>query len=97
MHVIRQDEFGGPEVLRHEHVRELEPASGQVRIAVNATGVHLIDASIRGGEEFGSLPVPTLPMTPGREVAGLIDRIGGVEQAWLGKRVVAHLGAATAS
>ena len=96
MHVIRQYEFGGPGVLRHEEVRDLEPASGQVRIAVNAMGVHLIDASIRGGEGFGSLPVPTLPMTPGREVAGLIDRIGeGVEQTWLGKRVVVHLGAAS--
>lgn len=75
MHVIGQYELGGPEVLRYEQDRDLEPGSGQVRIAVNAIGVHLIDASIRRGEEFGSLPVPTHPMTPGREVAGLIDRI----------------------
>jgi NADPH2:quinone reductase len=70
MHVIHQYEFGGPEVLRYEQGRDLEPGSGQVRIAVNAIGVHLIDASIRRGEEFGSLPVPTLPMTPGERSPG---------------------------
>ena len=96
MHVISQHEFGGPEVLRYEEVEDLEPGSGEVRIAVGASGVHLIDTTIRRGEEFGALPAPTLPMTPGREVAGLVDRIGGgVDSGWLGKRVVAHLGAAS--
>lgn len=34
-------------------------------------------------------------MTPGREVAGSVDAVGaGVGAAWLGRRVVAHLGAA---
>jgi NADPH2:quinone reductase len=35
-------------------------------------------------------------MTPGREVAGVVDEIGSaVDPAWLGKRVVAHLGQAS--
>ena len=35
-------------------------------------------------------------MTPGREVAGRVDRVGpGVDAAWVGRRVVAHLGQAS--
>lgn len=96
MHAIRQYEFGGPDVLAFEEVPDLDPASEEVRIAVRASGVHLLDTSIRQGEDFGSLPLPVLPMTPGREVAGVIDRIGPeVDASWLGKRVVAHLGASS--
>lgn len=96
MKAIRQYEFGGPEVLRFEDVTEPEPAPGQVRIAVEAAGVHLIDTTIRQGTSFGALPPPTLPMTPGREVAGTIDRLGAdVEGSWLGRRVVVHLGMAS--
>lgn len=40
MHAIRQYELGGPEVLLYEEVPDLEPGEGQVRIAVNASGVH---------------------------------------------------------
>ncbi|WP_234104468.1 zinc-binding dehydrogenase, partial [Streptomyces venezuelae] len=36
-----------------------------------------------------------LPTVPGREVAGTVDALGeGTDPAWLGKRVVAHLGMA---
>ena len=39
------------------------------------------------------MPLPRLPTIPGREVAGTVDRLGpGVDQDWLGRRVVAHLG-----
>ena len=35
-------------------------------------------------------------MTPGREVAGVVDAVGeGVDPAWLGRRAVAHLGQAS--
>src|SRR5690606_27726634 len=38
---------------------------------------------------------PELPMTPGREVAGVVDAVGpDVDPAWVGRRAVAHLGAA---
>jgi NADPH2:quinone reductase len=63
-----------------------------VRIAVAASGVHLLDTTIRRGEP-GPLPPPDLPTIPGREVAGVVDDVGpGVEPGWLGRRVVAHLG-----
>ena len=51
------------------------PAAGQVRIAVEASGVHLLDTTIRRGEP-GPLPPPELPTVPGREVAGVVDAVG---------------------
>jgi NADPH2:quinone reductase len=92
MHAIRQYEFGPPESLLYEELPDPVPAEGQVRIAVEAAGVHLIDAAIRRGEPW-AYPVPDLPMVPGREVAGKVDVVGpGVDEAWIGRRVVAHLG-----
>ena len=96
MLAIRQHEFGPPEVLRIEEVPDLHPGDGQVRIAVRSAGVHLLDTMIRRGESGGPFPLPELPMTPGREVAGVIDQLGaGVDQSWLGRHVVAHLGMAS--
>ena len=92
MHAIRQHEFGPPESLVLEELPDLAPAPGQVRIAVEASGVHLLDTTIRRGEP-GPLPPPDLPTIPGREVAGTVDAVGvGVDESWLGRRVVAHLG-----
>jgi len=95
MRAIRQYEFGAAEKLRYEEVPDPVPGHDQVRIAVGAAGVHLIDTSIRSGAVAGPFPLPDLPMTPGREVAGVVDAVGrGVDGAWVGRRVVAHLGAA---
>ncbi len=96
MRAIRQYEFGPAENLRYEEVPDPEPGPGQVRIKVGAVGVHLLDTSIRAGVHGGAFPLPDLPMTPGREVAGTIDALGlGVDAGWLGRRVVAHLGQAS--
>lgn len=92
MHLIRQHGTGGPEVLQHTEVADLEPGPGQVRVAVAVAGVHLVDTSIRAGT-FGGPGGGTPPEVPGREVAGRVDLLGdGVDAAWLGRRVVAHLG-----
>ncbi|HUQ57838.1 zinc-binding dehydrogenase [Lentzea sp.] len=91
MFAIRQYEFGPASNLLVEEVSDPEPAAGQVRITVAASGVHLVDTTIRKGG-FG--PVD-FPMTPGREVAGVVTALGAdVEPEWLGRRVVAHLGQA---
>ncbi|RZS33894.1 NADPH2:quinone reductase [Herbihabitans rhizosphaerae] len=96
MHAIRQHAFGPAENLVFEEVADPHAGPGQVRIAVSAAGVHLLDTSIRSGNLGGPFPLPELPMTPGREVAGVVDEIGdGVDKSWLGKRVVAHLGQAS--
>jgi NADPH:quinone reductase len=96
MHAIVQHAFGPAGNLVYEEVPDPLPRDRQVRIAVEAAGVHLVDTKIRSGEAGGPHPLPTLPMTPGREVAGRVDELGsGVDDAWLGRRVVAHLGQAS--
>jgi NADPH2:quinone reductase len=96
MQAIRHDRFGPPDVLRLEERDDLRPGPEEVRIAVLASGVHLLDTMLRRGEAGGPFPPPTLPMTPGREVAGVVDALGDdVDRSLLGARVVAHLGPAS--
>ncbi|MDX6644371.1 MAG: NADPH:quinone reductase [Miltoncostaeaceae bacterium] len=96
MHAIRLHAFGPADNLRYEEVPDPVPAEDQVRIAVEASGVHLIDTAIRRGTALGPFPLPDLPMVPGREVAGAVEAVGaGVDPRWVGRRVVAHLGAAS--
>ena len=96
MHAIRLHEFGPPENLVYEEVEDPQAGPRQVRIAVAAAGVHLIDTTIRAGVQRGPMPLPDLPSIPGREVAGVVDALGsGVDEGWLGRRVVAHLGPAS--
>ncbi|CAM5338026.1 zinc-binding dehydrogenase [Streptomyces purpurascens] len=94
MHAIRLHAFGPAENLAHEQVEDPLPGPGQVRIAVRAAGVHLLDAALREGMRGGPAGEPAaLPTVPGREVAGVVESLGeGVADLWLGKRVVAHLG-----
>jgi len=76
-------------------VPDPHPAEGQVRIRVESAGVHLIGTSIRRGQAGGPPPPPELPMTPGREVAGVVDEVGsGVDERLLDRRVAADLGMA---
>lgn len=97
MHAIVLHAFGPAENLRYEEVDDPKPGRGQVRIVVAASGVHLIDTVIRAGRQMGPFPLPDLPAIPGREVAGVIDAVGPeVEDKWQGRRVVAHLGQASA-
>ncbi len=95
MRAIRQYTFGAPETLKYEETPDPNPADDEVRVAVEAAGVHLVDTTIRKGQAGGPYPPPSLPTIPGREVAGAVDAAGpGVEGLWPGQRVVVHLGAA---
>ncbi|WP_328324091.1 zinc-binding dehydrogenase [Kribbella sp. NBC_00382] len=94
MHAVRLHEFGPAENLTYEELPDPVAESGQVRIRVEAAGVHLLDTVLRAGNAGGG-PVapPELPTIPGREVAGTVDAVGpGVAKSWIGKRVVVHLG-----
>jgi len=92
MHAIRLHEFGSADNLVLDEVDDLTPSAGEVRVVVEASGVHLLDTSLRRGEA-GPIPAPQLPTIPGREVAGVVDQVGdGVDPIWVGRRVVAHLG-----
>ncbi|MDL2078812.1 zinc-binding dehydrogenase [Streptomyces sp. GXMU-J15] len=93
MHAIRLHAFGPAENLTYEEVEDPVPGPGQVRVAVRAAGVHLLDTALREGRQ-GPAPAPTqLPTIPGREIAGVVESLGeGVSGIWLGRRVVAHIG-----
>ena len=93
MHAIRLHTFGPADNLTYEETDDPRPGPGQVRIAVRAAGVHLLDVALREGAQ-GPGPAPaTLPTIPGREVAGVVDALGdGAPEHLLGTRVVAHLG-----
>ncbi|MFF3531963.1 zinc-binding dehydrogenase [Streptomyces rubiginosohelvolus] len=95
MHAVRLHTFGPAENLVYERTEDPVPGPGQVRIAVAAAGVHLLDTVLREGEA-GPFPAPVgLPTVPGREVAGTVDSVGeGTDPGLLGRRVVAHLGMA---
>lgn len=92
MHAIRLYEFGPAGNLRYETVDDPVPGPGQVRVAVAAAGVHVVDTSIREGDAPPGQR-PDLPVTLGRDAAGTVDALGpGVDPAWLGRRVVGYLG-----
>lgn len=95
MHAVRLHTFGPAENLTYETTDDPVPGPGQVRIAVAAAGVHLLDTALREGMT-GPFPAPAeLPTVPGREVAGTVDMLGGsTDPGLLGRRVVAHLGTA---
>jgi alcohol dehydrogenase, propanol-preferring len=61
-----------------------EPAPGEVLVKVRACGVCRTDLHVVEGE----LPDPKLPLVPGHQVVGTVDRVGeGVEESGVGDRV----------
>lgn len=90
MRAVVVNEFGPPESLRVEEVPVPEPGPGQVRIRVDAAGVNFVDALMAAG---GYQLKPSLPYTPGSEVAGTVDAVGaGVGGPLVGARVLASCG-----
>jgi NADPH2:quinone reductase len=88
MKAIVVREFGPPEVMRVEEVPDPSPGSGQVLVRVKAVGVNPVDAYVRSGAYARK---PTLPYTPGTDVAGLVESAGaGVVRLKPGDRVYAH-------
>jgi NADPH:quinone reductase-like Zn-dependent oxidoreductase len=76
---------GDPEVLRVEQRPDPPVGAGQVRIAVEATGINFADLLARSGM-YPDAPKP--PCVVGYEVAGTIESVGeGVDGFSLGDRV----------
>jgi NADPH2:quinone reductase len=83
---IRVQATGGPEVLRLEDMPVPSPGEGQVLIRVEAAGVNFMDVYQRKG----LYRVP-FPFTPGKEAAGIVERVGpGVTTCRAGDRVVSE-------
>ena len=68
---------GGPEVLQIVEDELPEPQSGQVRVKILAAGIANTDAMLRAGTRLGKmLGEPSLPYTPGKELVGVVDKLG---------------------
>ncbi|NXR82518.1 QOR oxidoreductase, partial [Pycnonotus jocosus] len=74
MRAVRVFEFGGPEVLKIlSDVLVPAPKENQVLIKVHACGVNPVETYMRSGTHARK---PTLPYTPGSDVAGVIESVG---------------------
>ena len=66
--------YGGPDELRVVDEECPEPRDGEVRVRVLAAGVSLPDLLMREGVHPET---PPLPFTPGWDLVGVVDRLGG--------------------
>jgi propanol-preferring alcohol dehydrogenase len=74
----------GAGALEAREIERPTPAHGQVLVKVRACGVCRTDLHVVDGE----LPHPRVPLVPGHEIVGVIDRIGaGVAGLAVGDRV----------
>jgi len=86
MRAVQLTEFGGPEVLEVREVEVPEPGEGEVLIRVSRAGINFADTHQR---ENSYLARFELPLIPGGEVAGVVER--GAGDLAEGTRVVAML------
>lgn len=90
MKAIRIHQFGGPEVLCYEDAPCPVAGAGEVLIRVHAAGVNPVDWKIREGRLQGRIS-HHLPLTPGWDVAGVIEQLGAaVPQCKVGDAVYAR-------
>jgi NADPH:quinone reductase-like Zn-dependent oxidoreductase len=83
MKAARYSQFGGPEVLEIVDLPDPHAGPGQIRVAVRAASVNPTDLKFRQGLLGGELP-----LTPGSEVAGVVDELGeAVTDVAIGDRV----------
>ncbi len=80
MKALRLTRFGAPNVLAVEQLADLRPGAGEARVRVEAASINPSD--FRNVQ--GVFPQTTLPRTPGRDYAGIVD--AGPE-AWIGAEV----------
>src|SRR5262245_15417632 len=66
--------YGGPDELRVVEEPCPEPKRGEVRVRVLAAGVSLPDVMMREGVHPET---PSVPFTPGWDLVGVADRLGG--------------------
>ena len=90
MKAIRIHKFGPTEeVLEYEEVPVPEPKAGEVLIKVEAASLNRADLGLRKGTY--RISADALPLIPGREFAGAVEKLGtGVNEYQVGERVVAY-------
>jgi len=92
MKAIRIHQFGpGEDVLGYEDVPIPEPKAGEVLVKIAAASLNRADLGLRRGTY--RISPDQLPVIPGREFAGTIEKLGaGVSEFAVGQRVVAYPG-----
>jgi NADPH2:quinone reductase len=81
---VQLHEFGGPEVMKLEHLDLPSPCPGEVQLRQTAIGFNYIDVYQRSGK----YPLPS-PTGLGHEAAGIVEVLGaGVDDLQPGDRVV---------
>ena len=90
MKAIRIHQFGPTEdVLQFEDVSIPEPKAGEVLIKVETASLNRADLGLRKGTY--RISADALPLIPGREFAGTVEKLGaGVNEYQTGQRVVAY-------
>lgn len=73
--------FGGPEVFTPWSVDVPEPSGTEVLIRVLTAGVNPVDVKTRAGE-YPMIGDKDLPYILGRDVAGIVDRVGDRALPW---------------
>ncbi len=90
MKAIRIHQFGPSEdVLQYEDVPAPEPKSGEILIKIEAASLNRADLGLRKGTY--RISADALPIIPGREFAGTVEKLGvDVDEYQTGQRVVAY-------
>jgi NADPH:quinone reductase-like Zn-dependent oxidoreductase len=80
---VRFHKLGSPENLVIEDLPLPAPASGEVRLRIQAVGLNRAESSYYHGFYFEK---PVLPSRLGYEAAGIVEAVGaGVDPAWVGR------------
>ena len=90
MKAIRIHKFGPTEdVLQYEDVPVPEPKADEILIKVEAASLNRADLGLRKGTY--RISADALPLIPGREFAGTVEKLGpGVNEYRVDQRVVAY-------
>ncbi|MGR9373752.1 quinone oxidoreductase family protein [Rhizobium leguminosarum] len=89
MKAVQFTRFGPPDVLELVELPVPEPGLSEVLIRVHAAGVNFFEVLMRADRYAAT---PDLPMFPGVEVAGIIERAGpGADRSLIGTRVAVPL------
>ncbi|MEJ5128241.1 NADPH:quinone oxidoreductase family protein [Comamonas sp. MYb21] len=90
MKAVVCEQFGPPSVLQLRDLPALQPAPGEVVVAVKAAGINYPDTLIiEDRYQFK----PSLPFSPGGEFAGVVDGVGAeVQGVRQGQAVIGFVG-----
>ncbi len=85
MKAIVVKEYGDESVLKLEVVKKPVPSDEEILVEIKAAGVNPVDTYVRQGNHASAPPVP---FTPGKDAAGIVEKVGSaVSKVAAGDRV----------